>query len=105
MKRTEAQKRMYKILNQYLKPNQRAGLAQIEVPITTNEGNTEFKTVTVKEKKWRKSFSHTSRSIVAKQNGHHLTKNPLNPCLDTLDSKLSSATNLEKEKRTLTDSM
>jgi hypothetical protein len=104
MKRTEAQKRMYKILNQYLKPNQRAGLAQIEVPITTNEGNTEFKTVTVKEKKWRKSFSHTSRSIFAKQSGHHLTKNPLNPFLDTMD-KLSSATNLEKEKRTLTDSM
>ncbi len=49
MKRTEAQKRMYKILNQYLKPNQRAGIAQIKVPTTNNEGHTELKTVTVKE--------------------------------------------------------
>jgi hypothetical protein len=49
MKRTEAQKRMYTILNQYLKPNQRAGISQIEVPVTSTDRTTTHKTVTVKE--------------------------------------------------------
>eukprot|EP00978_Attheya_sp_CCMP212_P043823 scaffold292961_cov59-Attheya_sp.AAC.2 len=33
MQRTEAQRRMYKILNQYLKPNEQEGITQIDVPV------------------------------------------------------------------------
>jgi hypothetical protein len=49
MKHTEAQKGMYKILNQYLKPNQRAGISQIDVPVTSTTGDTTYKTITVKK--------------------------------------------------------
>ena len=43
MRRAEAQRRMYKILNQYLKPDDRAGITQIDVPVESPDGGEKFK--------------------------------------------------------------
>jgi hypothetical protein len=49
MRRTEAQSRMYNILNQYLKPNNRAGITQIDVPTTNPAGEETLKRITTGE--------------------------------------------------------
>eukprot|EP00978_Attheya_sp_CCMP212_P000099 scaffold186_cov32-Attheya_sp.AAC.2 len=49
MRRSEAQRRMYKILNQYLKPDDRAGITQIDIPVESPDGNEKFKRITIKE--------------------------------------------------------
>eukprot|EP00978_Attheya_sp_CCMP212_P033779 scaffold138152_cov30-Attheya_sp.AAC.1 len=49
MQRTEAQRRMYKILNQYLKPNEREGITQIDVPVNAEGEPEELKRITIKE--------------------------------------------------------
>eukprot|EP00978_Attheya_sp_CCMP212_P032470 scaffold127080_cov38-Attheya_sp.AAC.1 len=37
MKRTEAQKRMNKILKQYLKPEDRSGISQLDIPVDPDQ--------------------------------------------------------------------
>eukprot|EP00978_Attheya_sp_CCMP212_P039948 scaffold212852_cov28-Attheya_sp.AAC.1 len=50
MKRTEAQKRMNKILKQYLKPEDRSGIFQLDIPAEPdNEGNPTFQRITLKD--------------------------------------------------------
>eukprot|EP00978_Attheya_sp_CCMP212_P008857 scaffold20822_cov52-Attheya_sp.AAC.3 len=49
MRRSEAQRRMYKILNQYLKSDDRAGITQIDIPVESPDGNEKFKRITIKE--------------------------------------------------------
>jgi hypothetical protein len=49
MRKTEAQRRMYKILHQYLKPDDRAGISQIDVPVSIPGQDVTHKRVTVKE--------------------------------------------------------
>eukprot|EP00978_Attheya_sp_CCMP212_P013060 scaffold32610_cov79-Attheya_sp.AAC.2 len=49
IRRSEAQRRMYKILNQYLKPEDRAGISQIDIPVVSPDGSNTLKRITIQE--------------------------------------------------------